>query len=117
MALLTDGRFSGATHGLMAGHVAPEAAAGGPIAAVRDGDEIVFDLATRRLDLAVDEPEIAARLDRLDTAAAPLRPRRLRQVRRDRHVRREGGCDELTHGMSRRREVPVTSVAAGPGRW
>ena len=47
VALVTDGRFSGATHGLMAGHVAPEAAAGGPIAAVRDGDIITFDLPAR----------------------------------------------------------------------
>ena len=62
VALLTDGRFSGATHGLMAGHVAPEAAAGGPIAAVRDGDTIVFDIEKRRLDLDVPANEIAARL-------------------------------------------------------
>ena len=48
MALLTDGRFSGATHGLMAGHVAPEAAVGGPIAALREGDTIVFDIEKRR---------------------------------------------------------------------
>ena len=51
MALITDGRFSGATHGLMAGHVAPEAAAGGPIAAVRDGDIISFDLPARTLSV------------------------------------------------------------------
>ncbi|HEY1373538.1 MAG TPA: dihydroxy-acid dehydratase [Candidatus Binatia bacterium] len=62
VALLTDGRFSGATHGLMAGHVAPEAAAGGPIAAVRDGDTIVFDIEKRRLDLDLPANEIAARL-------------------------------------------------------
>jgi dihydroxy-acid dehydratase len=62
VALLTDGRFSGATHGLMAGHVAPEAAAGGPIAAVRDGDTIVFDIEKRRLDLDIPADEIAARL-------------------------------------------------------
>src|SRR5690606_2051482 len=48
VALLTDGRFSGATHGLMAGHVAPEAAVGGPIAAVREGDTIIFDVENRR---------------------------------------------------------------------
>ncbi len=48
MALITDGRFSGATRGFMAGHVAPEASRGGPIAAVRDGDIIVFDVPTRR---------------------------------------------------------------------
>ena len=62
VALLTDGRFSGATHGLMAGHVAPEAARGGPIAAVRDGDEISFDVAARRLDVALDDAEIARRV-------------------------------------------------------
>ncbi|HEY2986314.1 MAG TPA: dihydroxy-acid dehydratase [Candidatus Binatia bacterium] len=62
VALLTDGRFSGATHGLMAGHVAPEAASGGPIAALRDGDTIVFDIENRRLDVQVEEQEMAARM-------------------------------------------------------
>ena len=62
VALLTDGRFSGATRGLMAGHVAPEAQVGGPIAAIRDGDSISFDIARRRLDLEVDEQEIRKRL-------------------------------------------------------
>ena len=50
VALLTDGRFSGATRGFMAGHVAPEASLGGPIAAVREGDIIVFDIPNRKLD-------------------------------------------------------------------
>jgi dihydroxy-acid dehydratase len=62
VSLLTDGRFSGATHGLMVGHVAPEAARGGPIAAVRDGDEITLDVAARRLDVALSDDEIASRL-------------------------------------------------------
>ena len=62
VALLTDGRFSGATHGLMAGHVAPEAAQGGPIAALRDGDTIVFDIAARRLDVQISQEEMNARL-------------------------------------------------------
>jgi dihydroxy-acid dehydratase len=62
VALLTDGRFSGATHGLMAGHVAPEAAHGGPIAAVRDRDTIVFDIKARRLDVDISEQELKARL-------------------------------------------------------
>jgi len=62
VALLTDGRFSGATHGLMAGHVSPEAARGGPIAAVRDGDMIVFDLAERRLDVELDADDLQRRL-------------------------------------------------------
>jgi dihydroxy-acid dehydratase len=62
VALLTDGRFSGATHGLMAGHVAPEAACGGPIAALRDGDTITFDVDARRLDVALPPAELQARL-------------------------------------------------------
>jgi len=62
VALLTDGRFSGATHGFMAGHVAPEAAKGGPIAAVEDGDEITIDVDGRRIDVALDEDEIARRV-------------------------------------------------------
>ncbi len=62
VALLTDGRFSGATHGLMAGHVAPEAAKGGPIAAVQDGDTIVFDIDSRRLDVELSEDEVDKRL-------------------------------------------------------
>jgi dihydroxy-acid dehydratase len=62
VALLTDGRFSGATRGLMAGHVAPEAACGGPIAALKDGDMVVFDINARRLDVELSEAEIKARL-------------------------------------------------------
>jgi dihydroxy-acid dehydratase len=62
VALLTDGRFSGATRGLMAGHVAPEAARGGPIAAVHDGDMVVFDLEGRELRVELSDPEIASRL-------------------------------------------------------
>jgi dihydroxy-acid dehydratase len=62
VTLLTDGRFSGATRGFMAGHVAPEAAVGGPIAAVREGDIITFDIPNRRLDLHVSEAEIQNRL-------------------------------------------------------
>lgn len=62
VALLTDGRFSGATRGLMAGHVAPEAYLGGPIAAVQEGDTITFDIPQRELRLEVAEDEIARRL-------------------------------------------------------
>ena len=62
VALITDGRFSGATRGLMIGHVAPEAALGGPIAAVRDGDIINIDTDADRLDLELDAAEITARL-------------------------------------------------------
>jgi len=69
VALLTDGRFSGATHGLMAGHVAPEAAHGGPIAAVRDGDTIIFDIRARRLDLEISEQDLKARLNQWQAPA------------------------------------------------
>ena len=62
VALLTDGRFSGATHGLMAGHVAPEAACGGPIAAVNDGDTIVFNIPNRTLQIELSDEEIKRRL-------------------------------------------------------
>ena len=65
VALLTDGRFSGATHGLMAGHVAPEAIKGGPIAAVKTGDIITFDITKRRLDVNVTQKELAARLKKV----------------------------------------------------
>ncbi len=63
VALLTDGRFSGATRGLMAGHVAPEALRGGPIAAVREGDEITLDVEARRVDVALSDDEIAQRVE------------------------------------------------------
>jgi dihydroxy-acid dehydratase len=62
VALLTDGRFSGATHGFMAGHIAPEAVHGGPIAAVRDGDTITIDVNNRRIDVDLSDDEIAERL-------------------------------------------------------
>jgi dihydroxy-acid dehydratase len=61
VALITDGRFSGATHGLMVGHVAPEAFRGGPIAHVRDGDTIVIDVDNRRLDVELDDGELERR--------------------------------------------------------
>jgi dihydroxy-acid dehydratase len=73
-ALLTDGRFSGATHGLMAGHVAPEAACGGPIAAVRDGDTITFDVERRELSVDLAPDEIARRVARWEpVGSAPPR--------------------------------------------
>jgi dihydroxy-acid dehydratase len=62
VALVTDGRFSGATRGLMVGHVAPEAVHGGPIAVVRDGDSITIDVDARRLDVRLSDSELAARL-------------------------------------------------------
>jgi dihydroxy-acid dehydratase len=71
VALVTDGRFSGATHGLMVGHVAPEAARGGPIAALRDGDLIEVDVAARALRVLLSHDEIAARLG--DVVPPPAR--------------------------------------------
>ena len=62
VALLTDGRFSGATRGLMAGHVAPESVRGGPIGIIRDGERVTLDVEARRLDVDLSDEEIAARL-------------------------------------------------------
>jgi dihydroxy-acid dehydratase len=71
VALLTDGRFSGATHGFMGGHVAPEAARGGPIAAVAEGDTITIDVDRKRLDVALDDDEIARRIEAYDAPVSP----------------------------------------------
>ena len=80
VALLTDGRFSGATRGLMAGHVAPEAAHGGPIAALREGDIVRFDIEARTLSVDLSDEELAARMAAL--TPVPLRcPPAFRQVR------------------------------------
>src|SRR5438876_11417696 len=68
VALVTDGRFSGATRGFMVGHAAPEAFRGGPLAVVRDGDSIVIDVAHRRLDVEISEAEMR---DRMKTWNAP----------------------------------------------
>jgi dihydroxy-acid dehydratase len=76
VALLTDGRFSGATHGFCIGHVAPEATDGGPIALVREGDPIRIDVPARTIDLLVDDTEVARRRD----AWTPLPPRYTRGV-------------------------------------
>ena len=65
VALITDGRFSGATRGLMAGHVAPEAARGGPIAALRDGDVVRIDIPARALSVELSAVELAGRLAQL----------------------------------------------------
>jgi len=71
IALVTDGRFSGATHGLMVGHVAPEAARGGPIAALRDGDVVTVDVESRELRVELSDEELAARI----AAVTPPEPR------------------------------------------
>jgi dihydroxy-acid dehydratase len=72
VAMVTDGRFSGATRGLMIGHVAPEAAKGGPIAAIQEGDEITVDIDARRLDVALSEEEIAERVAAYESPPSPF---------------------------------------------
>ena len=74
VAMVTDGRFSGATRGLMIGHVAPEAAKGGPIAAIREGDEITVDIDDRRLDVALSDEEIAERVAAYESPPSPFGP-------------------------------------------
>ena len=72
VALLTDGRFSGATRGIAVGHISPEAAAGGAIAAIRDGDIVCIDIPNRKLELQVPADEIARRLDALPAWECPV---------------------------------------------
>ena len=91
VALLTDGRFSGATRGLMAGHVSPEAALGGPIAAVREGDTIHFDVNQRVLEVEVSDAALRQRMAAVEAAAAEISHRRVRQV-----------CGAGIHGIGRR---------------
>ncbi len=71
VALLTDGRFSGATRGLMIGHVAPEAVKGGPISAIQDGDTVIVDLDERRLDVELPPEVIAERIAAYEPPPAP----------------------------------------------
>jgi dihydroxy-acid dehydratase len=74
VALITDGRFSGVSHGILIGHISPEAAKGGPIAAVRDGDTIVIDPKKRTLDLELPDAEIAGRMAARKPAEPSVRP-------------------------------------------
>ena len=91
VVLITDGRFSGATHGFMVAHVAPEAARGGPIAALRDGDVVSIDVETRRLDVALEADEIAARV----SAYEPVRhPSELADVAIGKYARLVGSASE-----------------------
>jgi len=82
VALLTDGRFSGATRGLMAGHVAPEALRGGPIAAVRDGDTITLDVEARRLDVDLDDDEVVRRVEAYQPPPPPYERRAMAKYAR-----------------------------------
>ena len=94
VALITDGRFSGATHGFMVGHVAPEASRGGPIAALREGDIVVIDVENHELNVELTDAEIAERLAGLGRAGAALSPWRARELRDARRV-----------GLARRRDA------------
>jgi dihydroxy-acid dehydratase len=108
VTLITDGRFSGATHGFMVGHVAPEAASGGPIAAVREGDVISLDASTRSITLDVSSEQIAARL----AAWTPPAPRYPGGVMA-KYARLVGSAAEgavtaaTTHATEQRTEVTV----------
>ena len=107
VALITDGRFSGATRGFMVGHVAPEAVHGGPIAAVREGDTVTIDVDNRRLDIDVSDEEIEARLAALRAAAAERDPRRAGEVR-GAGVERERGRDHhARQGPAARRALTL----------
>ena len=89
--LITDGRFSGGTTGLCVGHIAPEAVDAGPIAFVRDGDQITLDVAGRTLDVAIERVRARRPQGRLDPERPEVHPRRARQVRQGRPVRRPRG--------------------------
>ncbi len=105
VALLTDGRFSGATRGLMAGHVSPEAALGGPIAAVHEGDTIHFDVNQRVLEVEVSDAALAPAHGAVEAATAPISNWRVCQVR---------GAG--VHGIGRR-DHPAEVAAADPFVW
>ncbi|MGN6869157.1 MAG: dihydroxy-acid dehydratase [Solirubrobacteraceae bacterium] len=105
VALVTDGRFSGATRGLMVGHVSPEAARGGPIAAVKDGDTIAIDLDAGRLDVELSDEEIERRLG----ALTPREPRFTRGV----YARYAAEVGPASEGaVLRVLDVPATVVDA-----
>ena len=110
VALLTDGRFSGGTHGLMIGHVAPEAALGGPIAVVEEGDTIVIDVDRSALDLDVPADEVARRFERWSPPDGPLPDRRHGQVRRARRLR-VAGCGHDRRADDREPAEPVTRTS------
>ncbi len=87
VALMTDGRFSGGSHGFIIGHVTPEAQEGGPIALVENGDTITIDATTRSIILEVDDEEMARRRSRLDSAAAEGNPWHAAPLYQDGQVR------------------------------
>ena len=109
VALLTDGRFSGATRGLMVGHVAPEAVKGGPIAALREGDQVTIDIDARRLDVDLSDEEIAERVAEYEPPEPAVPSRRDGQVRAQRRVGLRGRGHELAAAR------PATRPGTSPG--
>ena len=114
MVRISDARMSGTAFGTVVLHVAPEAAAGGPLRAVRDGDPIVLDVAAQRLDLDIPAAELAARLERLGAAAAEVPPRLRRALPRARAAGRRGLRLRLP---ARGRERPSRSRSACSSGW
>ena len=112
VGLITDGRFSGATRGLMVGHVAPEAAKGGPIAAIRDGDEVTIDVEARKLEVALSDEEIAERV------AAYVSPPPAYEAGVMAQVRRHGlvGVHRRDHRLEPRRSGPFVKGLAPLGK-
>ena len=114
-ALVTDGRFSGGTRGLCIGHVAPEAAAGGPIGAIRDGDRIRIDAAERRMDLLLSDEEIASRLAALPPFEPKGEARLAGALPSARHQRRYGSCvRDLIGARDRARGRPPIGLRRAP---
>ena len=108
--LITDGRFSGGTTGLCVGHIAPEASDGGPIAFLRDGDQITLDVANRLLDVEI-EADARGPQGRLDPQPAEVHPRRPREVRQGRAERRPRSG--LRVGRARRRHAVSLPTTGG----
>ena len=96
VALVTDGRFSGATHGFMVGHIAPEASKGGPLAALREGDIVVIDVEKRRAQRGALRRRARRAPCRLGRAGAPLPPRRAGELRDARGIGLPGRGDAFT---------------------
>ena len=115
VVLVTDGRFSGATRGVMVGHVAPEAVRGGPIALVRDGDVISIDVDARTLEVELDEDGARAAQSGVGTAGATRLPRRAREVRAQRLLGRARGGDRMS-GRLEGKVALVTGAGSGIGR-
>ena len=114
VALLTDGRFSGATRGFTVGHVSPEASRGGPIAAIRDGDTIVIDVAKRRLDRGAERERDRGAHGVVDGAGAALSDRRAGEVRANGVVGVDGGGDRVVRST---RSTVESCVASTMSRW